>query len=748
MSTTMNTDTRTLLDLLKEWKKVEIPVIQRNYVQGSNTRIRAAFVRYLIDALIAHRRIELDFVYGAEQRNGQANENDNNSDNKVFIPLDGQQRLTTVWLLHCYLLPTASAEQKDAFSEVLQRFVYETRPSAKDFCRYLLEAYKACKDCNSPLLTAPSKYIKNKSWFDPEWKKEATVVAMLGMLDEFAQHRDRLLEAGVSFSALSDERLISFFHLAIEKFGLTNDLYIRMNARGEQLTDFEHFKSTLYKALGNYDGLSDIKDKMEHHWVDLLWEYRKEGEYVIDAPFMNFLSFVNEVTDIKLYKQNEGKKEDYKVLPSYTEIGFVEKLYEEHSTEAADRLVAYLDGIEQLKKIDYAGIFRKDDVFVSFQDGILKKVMQRKLESTDERILLYSALAFVAKFEGTAEELNAAIVPFLRVIRNLSVNTDKQMRDLQQIYSTVDHLVENTLGQQRDIYTYLSTLAAASVRLSGFSPIAQAEEEWKANLRIERSEFASLLDEMEDYFQGEIGFVLYALLDIDDEGKPRDWTKAEVNKLDFELLRKVFEAYKRLKKNPGLGTIRGDLFLTGVYYYNPWISRVVIHKKWQRLQPLFQWIMAYVKSGLELKDYCKQYERVQLKRLVEGYYKDHEDERLKADAEGYWDALTKIRDPQQQLFIYYVITRRVMHKNENEFFGKGDNFGWLEKKEGYASLFTKGIKDCQWFSETSPTFQSYGGRFHHKKGVKRNAALPPEKEGREKLEQYFQKLQHWVAERS
>ena len=79
----------------------------------------------------------------------------------------------------------------------------------------------ACQE----LVETPSEYLRNCAWFDPEWEKEGTVTAMLGMLDEVASKRKELQE--VPFRRL--ER-IRFYYLPIEKFGLSNELYIRMNA--------------------------------------------------------------------------------------------------------------------------------------------------------------------------------------------------------------------------------------------------------------------------------------------------------------------------------------------------------------------------------------------------------------------------------------------------------------------------------------------------------------------------------------
>ena len=72
--------------------KIIIPLIQRDYAQGRNTknisRIRNKFLQVLKEAII-NKPTVLDFIYGS-------------FNNNIFTPLDGQQRLTTLFLLHYY----------------------------------------------------------------------------------------------------------------------------------------------------------------------------------------------------------------------------------------------------------------------------------------------------------------------------------------------------------------------------------------------------------------------------------------------------------------------------------------------------------------------------------------------------------------------------------------------------------------------------------------------------------------------
>lgn len=73
-------------------KKIVIPIIQRDYAQGRENpdvnRMRTRFLSSLHDAIDKQHPITLDFVYGDVDGNG------------IMTPLDGQQRLTTLFLFH------------------------------------------------------------------------------------------------------------------------------------------------------------------------------------------------------------------------------------------------------------------------------------------------------------------------------------------------------------------------------------------------------------------------------------------------------------------------------------------------------------------------------------------------------------------------------------------------------------------------------------------------------------------------
>lgn len=314
---TIDSKKYTLIDLFRDTEGggealngIEIPLIQRDYAQGRDMPkvedIRRRFVGALKKALINNEPVTLDFVYG---------EIDNN---RTLIPLDGQQRLTTLFLLHWYIARREGvSEDKLAF---LTKFSYATRYSAREFCKRLVSPdYQP--DFNRFKL---SEEITDQNWMPLDWENDSTISAMLRMIDYihvmFNNSCNNLwprLEAGC----------ISFYFLPIKQLGATDDLYIKMNSRGKPLTEFENVKAEWEASIRaispsimpqqDAEQLQHrIEQKMDLDWTDLLWPYRNgqtgsSADDVVDDKFIRYLRFL---TDIIYYKDEELKKNSSDIL--------------------------------------------------------------------------------------------------------------------------------------------------------------------------------------------------------------------------------------------------------------------------------------------------------------------------------------------------------------------------------------------------------------------------------------------------
>ena len=270
-------------------KRIIIPIIQRDYAQGRKSpevnRVRDRFLTSLKEA-IEKKPITLDFIYG-----------DIDSDGKM-TPLDGQQRLTTLFLLHWYAAKKEGLPRDEY--EFLKRFSYETRYSARDFCDHLVDF--------DPSFAIPlSEEIVDQPWFPLSWLKDPTISSMLVVLDAIHEK----LSGTIDVWGRLKTGVITFFFLPIKDMGLTDELYIKMNSRGKPLTQFEHFKAELERSLRELDkdAARRIAGKIDTVWTDMLWRYRGDDN-VIDDAFIRYFRFVCDVICYRNGDTPRGKSAD------------------------------------------------------------------------------------------------------------------------------------------------------------------------------------------------------------------------------------------------------------------------------------------------------------------------------------------------------------------------------------------------------------------------------------------------------
>ena len=180
---------QTLISLFKELDCIGIPVLQRDFAQGrkSAKNIRERFVSAIYNALVKHQddnefRLDLDFVYGS---------NTTGPSKSIFSILDGQQRLTTLFLLNWY--GAAKDGRLEDFQELVRqqnhqsRFRYHTRQSSSEFFDALVTQsvnYAVVRASEEPV----SAYIEDQNWFFLHWKFDPTIKSCLVVLDTIASY--------------------------------------------------------------------------------------------------------------------------------------------------------------------------------------------------------------------------------------------------------------------------------------------------------------------------------------------------------------------------------------------------------------------------------------------------------------------------------------------------------------------------------------------------------------------------------
>ena len=217
--------------------RVVIPGIQRHYVQGANNpkaeSVRKQFIKEIFTAIEKKQNeFNLHFIYGPINTNGEDS----------FVPVDGQQRLTTLWLIARYAAEKAEPSDRKDLLSLLSRFTYEDRINAKRFCQAL-----TCEDSRWDITQDPNPDILCQDWFVDYWKEDETVASMIRMLstiyEEWNKHQDSITAEDILEAIASKIR----FNLKIDAFG--DDIYMKMNARGLQLTQWENFKGKFSEDL-------------------------------------------------------------------------------------------------------------------------------------------------------------------------------------------------------------------------------------------------------------------------------------------------------------------------------------------------------------------------------------------------------------------------------------------------------------------------------------------------------------------
>ena len=468
---TAEAEVYTFWKLISDYK-IQIPIIQRDYVQGAEIpktkEIRDKFLQQLFTSLHKGKPILLDFIYGTTNDEG------------YFSPLDGQQRLTTLYLLYWY--STMREGKMDEHHELYKKFSYETRQHSKQFFEFLT-TIESLDFKNSSI----TEEIKNEARFFERWLLDPTVKSVLSMLEAIHSNYKQPI-----FEQLTNE-YIKFYFIDLEKFHLEDSLYIKMNARGKPLTTFEIFKAQLQAFLQEDQSVSqhDVEHfliQMDTTWTDLLWQY---AQLDYDVAYYQFIKtmLANHVAshsissmpvDIILKKNNSAL------------FAAELKLAQVNSAEWMQEMQLFLTTFEQLIPLANKQILN------------IKELFERNLKENvtyTERIQLFSVVLF-AKYSTKLD--GNSFNQWLRFVRNVTENS---------LYNNVGEYRSSIIALYR-LKDYIddieSHLISGHMKLEGFYQMQVQQEINKAKLKNLDSNWKTYIEQAEDYsyFTGEVGFLL------------------------------------------------------------------------------------------------------------------------------------------------------------------------------------------------------------------------------------------------
>lgn len=516
-----------------------IPKIQRPYAQGRldnvSTYIRDTFTTEIFEALEKNDAVDFNFIYGIVRPSNE---------NYAMELLDGQQRLTTLFLIYWYIanqeLETGSSTDM-SIRDCLAKFIYETRSTSTVFCKQLAN-YKVDLEGKKP-----TDVIRLAKWYFKSFDRDSTIASMLVMLDAIDQKYKKIGKPNMHEGL----NKIQFYVKTLGVYNLSEELYIKMNARGLQLSPFENFKADLTNFVSNspqfkklvslYKKGSDdllpfhlnFSTKLDAKWIDIFWKYHKNEESAnFDVAYMNFFS---RFFACKYIESSFGEVSDAEMRSDKT----IRTLYTEESQDSINYLgfKVFLKILE--KKPQYIELLDVVlDVFHEFQTLISQECVapwdraEQKFDdffynentrmTQSKLILLASIIEYIEAFcDGKSQSDDSLKLKelfdetrfkqWMRVVRNVIENTNidslTPVSSLIRKFSSLIYFAsEGMKSKEVDFYTALSAWNQEHADDRGGRAIE--EEINKAKRIAENKEWEAVFIEAEShpYFKGMVSF--------------------------------------------------------------------------------------------------------------------------------------------------------------------------------------------------------------------------------------------------
>lgn len=546
---------RTFIELFNDqpFTDVVIPIIQRDYAQGRKSAedVRTQFLESLFLTLNLSDGdptlpLDLDFVYGSLE----------GDDQKTFCLLDGQQRLTTLFLMHWYLA-ALDGKSDDFRSRMLlkghSRFSYKVRPSSQEFCDALVKHdvdLNALLSADQGCINVLSKALENESWFFLSWRQDPTIMSALEMLNSI-HLRFKGTEGLYDKITCVEKPYITFQFLNLHDFGLSDDLYIKMNSRGKPLTVFEVFKAQVEQVIkkelpdvernlgGTKVSLVDyFSRKVDTEWSDLFWGYRDKKTHLFDRQFMNFIRGVALVFYTNEHP-NLAEAEVNRVLEiladTKNDIGFLQYIQNDCLTPGF--LVALIDILDRVSGSKGLNTYLNDEFYYHEREAF-SRILEGRSSTYTDWVQFFGYCAFLVWGQERVD--GSQFNEWQRLISNLArYTTYNRVDEFRQSIVATKRLLDELSDQ--NVVDFIAS--STHTLFSGFNRQQAREERLKAQLMLCNQDWSEMIRSIErhGYFKGQIEFLLKF------SGVLEKWLsreeKSDWDKVADEGFRQVFRTY-------------------------------------------------------------------------------------------------------------------------------------------------------------------------------------------------------------
>lgn len=448
----------------------------------------------------------------------------------MFYPYDGQQRLTTLYFL--YLLIYFKFKNYDEIQSFKKKLSYQTRISTNRFIESFLSWILDSKEKDNIYNDFWNKdgkdlkgFIMSQDWFMmTEWNYDVSIINMLSIIVEISRRIKENLgdKTGiVNFIDKDKNNPFQFDFIYVDDISKSDDLYIKINARGKALSPFENLKSDIDKYWKDED-----KTKLDAEWTEYVWNQLdvndKNKEKSFDNSFYNLLSNIfylqylvgldlNDINDkILIEIENKYKK------------GIVDKewITQELCKVSCLMISSFLDAMigpfKSIKDKQIESVNRKIFGLGDYQNNN----GQNKIERADlfEIFVYYYSVSSLFKrndmeFTDKRNLLNEIEIVTNRIIENQRPYLDSPT-NLVKALKSVKVLIDNSI-KSHGVYKFFLSIdndTKESIR-DGLMKEQVEEEILKAKLIDKDSRYVALFNKgySELKNKGQLGFIFYLI---------------------------------------------------------------------------------------------------------------------------------------------------------------------------------------------------------------------------------------------
>lgn len=506
---------------------IYVPEFQRNYLQGddSNESIKYKRNRLLDDIFNCiesqSKSIDLGFIYGRVEKSYK---------DKLFYPYDGQQRLTTLYFL--YLLIYFKFKNYDEIQSFKKKLSYQTRISTNRFIESFLSWILDSKEKDNIYNDFWNKdgkdlkgFIMSQDWFMmTEWNYDVSIINMLSIIVEISGRIKKNLgdKTGiVNFIDKDKNNPFQFDFIYVDDISKSDDLYIKINARGKALSPFENLKSDIDKYWKDED-----KTKLDAEWTEYVWNQLdvndKNKEKSFDNSFYNLLSNIFYLQYLVGLDQNNLNDKILIEIENKYKKGIVDKewIAPELCHVSCPMISSFLDAMigpfKSIKDKQIESVNRKIFGLGDYQNNN----GQNKIERADlfEIFVYYYSVSSLFKrndmeFTDKRNLLNEIETVTNRIIENQRPYLDSPT-NLVKALQSVKALIDNSI-KSHGVYKFFLSIdngTKESIR-KGLMKEQVEEEILKAKLIDKDSRYVALFNKgySELKNKGQLGFIFYLI---------------------------------------------------------------------------------------------------------------------------------------------------------------------------------------------------------------------------------------------